>query len=71
MDIVPKLFRRAPQEPRKHAALYKPLYRDTCTPDSEWQRGKLEQLRYKWGGYKNGLRVMQRLHDWYKSWTSS
>jgi hypothetical protein len=42
---------------------YKPLYRFMCLPDKQMQANRLEALRYKWGNYKNGVRVMQRLGD--------
>ena len=42
---------------------YQPPYRTQCVPDQEWQRCKLEQLRYKWGNYQGWPRIMQRLGD--------
>jgi hypothetical protein len=36
-----------------HAAVYKPLYSDWCLPSKEWQRAKLEALRYRFGNYKH------------------
>jgi hypothetical protein len=53
---------------RPRWAVYKQSYRTTCTPDAEWQRCKLEALRYKWGGYKNGTRWMQALGDIGREW---
>ena len=60
--IIPARHEHKEQRPFLHR--YRPLYRLTCLPDAEWQRCKLEQLRYKWGGYKDGTRLMQRLGDW-------
>lgn len=42
---------------------YRSLYRTACLPDAEWQRCKLEALRYKWGGYRHAFRLMQVLGD--------
>lgn len=56
------------RETREHQYVYRRLYRVECLPDSVMQANKLEALRYKWGGYKNGFRVMQRLGDVGRVW---
>ncbi len=49
-------------EGHEETPIYRELYRTTCTPDAEWQRGKLEALRYKWR-YRHVTHVMQTLAD--------
>jgi len=58
------------EERRRHEGrTYRPLYSDWCIPNREWQRCKLEALRYKWGRYKGHGGVMQALGDFARaSW---
>ena len=44
------------------------LYRKTCLPDRQEQAQTLEKLRYKWGGYKTGLRIMQVVGDFLRQY---
>lgn len=43
------------------SVVYRPLYRVTCLPSQEWQRCKLESLRYRFGRYHGG--IMQQIGD--------
>jgi len=55
---------RLRHEGHKETPVYRDLYRTACLPDAEWQRCKLEALRYKWR-YRHAqmTRLMQMLHD--------
>jgi len=57
------IYRHIRRKFQNGAPVYEQLYRVRCLPDAEWQRCKLESLRYKWGGYKHGVRFMQTLGD--------
>ena len=44
---------------------YRPLYRHGCLPSREWQRVKLEALRYKWRYRRDDWRffgALRRFH---------
>jgi hypothetical protein len=65
-EIIPRQIEEQEPFEHKHAVIYREPYERTCRPDSEWQRGKLEQLRYKWGGYRHGTRIMQSLGNFWR-----
>ena len=43
-------------------------YAVECLPDKQQQAGRLEVLRYKWGGYIGRTGAMQVLGDWGRKW---
>lgn len=43
---------------------YRPRYRDACLPNAEWQRVKIESLRYRFLDYKHGTHIIGRLAAW-------
>jgi hypothetical protein len=52
------------REPYRFTLRCQPSYRLRCTPDTEWQRAYLEQLRYKWRYRRFDVRIIQALGDW-------
>jgi len=61
------LFRPAPEHKTERPYEQRTeSYAERCLPTPQVQQARLEVLRYKWGGYRNGLRVVQWLGDWWR-----
>lgn len=61
--MIPSLKRPADAIVRGHIVAERHSYASDCLPSAQQQAGRLEVLRYKWGGYKTGVRVVQQLGD--------
>lgn len=65
--VQPAAEEQQPQEARPLTfPAYRRTYRYLHTPDAEEQRCTREALRYKWGGYRMGVRFMQWLGDFFR-----
>ncbi len=58
---MPLSIRRQQTRDVQHPYVYRRLYAVDCLPDSVQQAERLEALRYKWGRYRYGARLIQRL----------